>query len=420
MIIIKLTIMKQSIKTIILFFLCFLALFSTIYAQQSINYKAIIKDDIGNVIANDVVPVQFNILQGVAQTNVYSELHTPTTDANGIIIVSIGEGILVGGSPAFSTIDWTNDTHFLQVFVNIGDGLVDMGITEFNAVPYALSSGDKSWESEIDNVHVLSKNVGIGTDSPTELLEISDVNNAGIKLVVPSKSNTSKIEFRNGLESGGHTFFKIENRSDVLRFELDSDLITGTGFESKMTLSNSGLALENGTRVNEFSSDGTLAGNSSNALPTEQAVKTYVDNSIATLAPTSKTIQIPAAAFSSSDLIYNFLYVYESTGSGSIYAPFMIPVGATVTSVTFYFRDTNNGGNINIEGSVLRSYRANFAQSELFTVSTFGGSVEGHIETNTTPFIIATDNQYFIRVKPTSSWNGSDLAIHAVKVIYTE
>ena len=45
-----------------------------------------------------------------------------------------------------------------------------------------------------------------------------------------------------------------------------------------MTLSNSGLELENGTRINEFSSDGTLAGNSNNAIPTEAAVKAYVDN----------------------------------------------------------------------------------------------------------------------------------------------
>ncbi|UPS91230.1 hypothetical protein [Bizionia sp. M204] len=416
--------MKRSIKTIVLFSLCFIALFSTIYAQQSINYKAIIKDDNGNVIANDVVPVQFNILQGVAQTNVYSELHTPTTDANGIIIVNIGEGILVGGSPDFNTIDWASDTHFLQVFVNIGDGLVDMGITEFNAVPYALSSGDKSWETEIDNVHVLSKNVGIGTDTPTELLEISDVNNAGIKLVVPTINNTSKIEFRNGLESGSYSFYKIENRSDVLRFELDSDLITTTGFESKMTLSNSGLALENGTRVNAFSSDGTLASNSNNALPTEQAVKTYVDNSIATLAPTAKTIVVPATTFTSNNSLVNFGigggYAYKPTGTQAILAPLVIPIGSTVTSVTFYFRDTNNAGGVNLIGDVIAYYRTNTSATIPVTVSTFGSSTTGMIEVSSNPFNIATDRQHYIRVRPSSNWDGSNLAIHSVKVTYTE
>lgn len=39
-----------------------------------------------------------------------------------------------------------------------------------------------------------------------------------------------------------------------------------------------------GALINEFSTDGTLIGNSDIALPTEQAVKTYVDNQIAAVA----------------------------------------------------------------------------------------------------------------------------------------
>jgi len=39
-----------------------------------------------------------------------------------------------------------------------------------------------------------------------------------------------------------------------------------------------GLELPNGTPVDEFSIDGTMVGNSDDAVPTEKAVKTYVDN----------------------------------------------------------------------------------------------------------------------------------------------
>jgi len=50
-----------------------------------------------------------------------------------------------------------------------------------------------------------------------------------------------------------------------------------------MRLTHDGLlTLSSGTGVNEFSTDGTLAGNSDDALPTEQAVKTYVDAQVAT------------------------------------------------------------------------------------------------------------------------------------------
>ena len=40
------------------------------------------------------------------------------------------------------------------------------------------------------------------------------------------------------------------------------------------------LSLPNGTNINEFSTDGTLAGDSDDAVPTEKAVKTYVDNAV--------------------------------------------------------------------------------------------------------------------------------------------
>lgn len=270
---IKLKLMKTKFTFLLVMFITTMT-----FAQNGINYKAVIKDNLGNVVANDLIQVQFRILEGLAQTDVYSETHSPTTDANGVVILNIGEGALLSGSPAFSTVDWANDIHYLEVSVNIGNGLQNLGITEFKTVPYAITSGDKFWDKDSNHVYVLSENIGIGTNSPSERLAINDLNNAGISLEVPLLSNTSKIEFRNGLETGAHTFYKIENRSDNLRFEIDSDLNSTSGFQNKMTLNYSGLSLENGTRINEFSTDGTLSGNSHNAVPTEQAVKEYVDN----------------------------------------------------------------------------------------------------------------------------------------------
>ena len=47
--------------------------------------------------------------------------------------------------------------------------------------------------------------------------------------------------------------------------------------------------MNTGTGVNEFSTDGSMTDNSDNAVPTEKAVKTYVDNSVST-ADGSETI----------------------------------------------------------------------------------------------------------------------------------
>uniref|UniRef100_UPI0040494022 Lcl C-terminal domain-containing protein n=1 Tax=Gelidibacter sp. TaxID=2018083 RepID=UPI0040494022 len=109
-------------------------LLGTTFAQQGINYKAIVKDGSGNVVANDLIQVQFTILQGA--TSIYQETHSPTTDANGIVILNIGEGIPISGT--FSTIDWSADDHYLNVQINTGGGLTDMGTTQFMAVPYAM------------------------------------------------------------------------------------------------------------------------------------------------------------------------------------------------------------------------------------------------------------------------------------------
>lgn len=121
----------------------------TAFAQQGINYKAIIKDGDGNAIANTATTVRFTILEN-GTTNVYQEIHTPTTDANGIIIVNIGEGMVFSG--VFNIIDWGSNPHFLKTEINSGSGLTDMGTTEFKTVPYALYAKNGSGANELNDL----------------------------------------------------------------------------------------------------------------------------------------------------------------------------------------------------------------------------------------------------------------------------
>lgn len=121
--------MKKTLLSSIALLLSLIA-----FAQNGINYKALIKDANGDVVTNQAVTIQFQILkQGVV--NVYQETHNPTTDANGIAIVNIGEGSIISGD--FDTIDWGGSEHFLNVQIDTGVGLVDLGTTEFKSVPYA-------------------------------------------------------------------------------------------------------------------------------------------------------------------------------------------------------------------------------------------------------------------------------------------
>ncbi len=99
------------------------------------NYKAIIKDNLGNVVANQTIDVQFQILEEAIL--VYQETHTPTTDANGLITLTIGNGTT---SDEFSDIVWSRKNHNLNVQIDIGSGFVDMGTTAFQSVPYASNA----------------------------------------------------------------------------------------------------------------------------------------------------------------------------------------------------------------------------------------------------------------------------------------
>ncbi|EDP71936.1 cell wall surface anchor family protein [Flavobacteriales bacterium ALC-1] len=138
-----------------IFFALFFSLFA--HSQNGINYKALIKDVNGNVLASSPISIQFIIYEGAALTNnVYQESHTINTDSNGFVMVHIGDGTTSGN---FNTINWGNDEHFLNVQANIGSGLIDLGTTQFMSVPYAKNA-EKA--DNVTGLEALDEGNGIG------------------------------------------------------------------------------------------------------------------------------------------------------------------------------------------------------------------------------------------------------------------
>ena len=123
--------MKKSVLSTL--FLVFIS--ANFFAQQGINYKALITDN-GNTLQNHNVTVKFTILEN-GTTSVYQETQATTTDSNGIVVLNIGEGTVVSGS--FNGIDWTNE-QFLKTEINTGSGYTDFGTTAFKAVPISKNT----------------------------------------------------------------------------------------------------------------------------------------------------------------------------------------------------------------------------------------------------------------------------------------
>ncbi|EDP71929.1 outer membrane protein, putative [Flavobacteriales bacterium ALC-1] len=110
------------------------------FSQQGINYKALIKDDLGNVLTGQTIDIRFTILVDGGAGD-YIEKHTTTTDTNGIVIVNIGQGDMVVQGD-FLSIDWTTNITLLKTEIDLEqDGTyIEMGIEPFKFVPYAIQA----------------------------------------------------------------------------------------------------------------------------------------------------------------------------------------------------------------------------------------------------------------------------------------
>lgn len=119
----------------------FLILFSlTSYAQTpaGFNYQSVVRDASGNVLANTAIGVQFKLHQTTTSgTVVFTETHTPTTNAYGVFNLVVGQGVTTDD---FSTIDWSAANYFLEVSIDVAGGTTytSMGTTQLLSVPYAL------------------------------------------------------------------------------------------------------------------------------------------------------------------------------------------------------------------------------------------------------------------------------------------
>ncbi len=126
-----------------LFTYLFLVISATIIAQapQSIPYQAVVRNTDGSVMADAAVTMTFKIHDNSATgIVVYEENHTATTNAQGLISLNVGNGVVVLGT--FSGVNWGSGSKFLHVLMNAGSGVVDLGTQQMMSVPYALYAED--------------------------------------------------------------------------------------------------------------------------------------------------------------------------------------------------------------------------------------------------------------------------------------
>jgi hypothetical protein len=128
--------------------LLILSLFSlTLFSQvpQGFSYQAVALNSAGNPVVSSIVSVRISILDNSATgTNLYTETHSKTTNANGLYTLIIGQGTPTFG--AFSTINWAVNSKFVKVELDPtgGSAFTLVGSSQLMSVPYAFYSSSSA------------------------------------------------------------------------------------------------------------------------------------------------------------------------------------------------------------------------------------------------------------------------------------
>jgi uncharacterized protein (TIGR02145 family) len=126
-----------------LFFIGFIELSALAQAPQKFSYQTVIRNASNQLLVGQTVGIKISIIQGSTNGSaVYSETHTPQTNANGLATLEIGGGSLLSGN--FANINWANGPFFVKAETdpNGGNNYTITNTSQLLSVPYSLFSGN--------------------------------------------------------------------------------------------------------------------------------------------------------------------------------------------------------------------------------------------------------------------------------------
>ena len=111
----------------------------TMFAQSPdlMTYQAVLRDAENHLLTNQAVAVQISIIQGAPNSSpVYSEVHTLSTNDNGLVSLEIGDGV---SGDDFSLVDWSSGPYFLKTETDPagGSNYTITSTSQLLSVPFA-------------------------------------------------------------------------------------------------------------------------------------------------------------------------------------------------------------------------------------------------------------------------------------------
>ena len=174
----------RKLTTFILTMLCAATLFAQ--APEKFTYQAVVRNANNTLVASSQVGVRVSILQGsTSGSAVYVETQTATTNANGLMTLSIGGGSVQQGS--FANINWANGPFFLKTETdpNGGSNYTVTSAQQLLSVPYALyaKTAENGFSGDYNDLTNTPQNVSVFTNDAEYITNaqltalLSDLNN---------------------------------------------------------------------------------------------------------------------------------------------------------------------------------------------------------------------------------------------------
>ena len=135
--------MIKKVNSILAFILISFAALAQV--PQLMSYQAVIRNATNDLATLTTVGMQISILQGSSTgTAVYVETQHPTTNANGLVSLSIGSGSVISGS--FSQINWAAGPYFIKTETDLsgGSNYSITGVSQLMSVPFALYAANST------------------------------------------------------------------------------------------------------------------------------------------------------------------------------------------------------------------------------------------------------------------------------------
>ncbi|MEO0469868.1 MAG: tail fiber domain-containing protein [Bacteroidota bacterium] len=352
--------MKKTFNLLILFLNT-----GILFAQvpQGVNYQAVARD--GNALmTNQNIDVRFAIRENsISGPLIFEETHSTQTNQYGLFALVLGQGNVSTGD--FSMIEWNGTDHFLEVFIDTGNGFTSMGANRFESVPYSLFA-DKANMGLEDLTNVTTANPNNG-----DVLKWN-----GSEWAAAADAGGASYTAGNGININGST---IENAAPDQVVNINgggATTVSGTypNFTINSTTYTAGNGINiNGTAITNAAPDQVVSLNGSGATTVSGTYPNFTINSTDNNTTYTAGSDISISGTTINNTAPDQVIGLTGTGAASVSGNYPnFTINATDNNTTY-----TAGAGLNLSGTTFVNTGDTDASDDITNASTAGGDVSG-------------------------------------------